>query len=329
MVQQETVENNSSASSPVVRPPAPTTSVAAPPVVPPTNEAVKRIDAVLTKHGGNRTRAAEELGVSTAQLKNKIWYDAYLRGKWKLPKHSSRFKRSTIFEKPVVVAPGTTEVQVMETASVAVERSNEEIIESRLEKQDAKLRYALKRVGLNTMEVIEAMAAQQLHANHFASTVDIATANIAINVMKLPPVLRVLEARLMKALEIPEVYIDCSRAKEIEAALADEDRQLKLTDYTKMLVSAYTDLLEEARKTGEMVLHGSVIKARLSEMAKRTNVTTSTQAGKPKGAFGYGPKVKRSGTENTTQIVADHVTINNPPAESPKIVSSTPVAAAQ
>ena len=38
------------------------------------SEAVKRIDAALTKHNGSRARAAEELRVTATQLKNKIWY---------------------------------------------------------------------------------------------------------------------------------------------------------------------------------------------------------------------------------------------------------------
>lgn len=283
---------------------------------------VAKIDEALTQTKGNRAEAAALLDMTFAQLKNKIWYTPSLRNKWK-GQAKVPFGARKRFERAVVKAISVdTPATVMTEANPnKMSVTPAEVVQNKVDQSNIKLRFALSKLGLNRKELLDAMASEQLQINHYASSVDICAAHTTINSIKIQGMLRLMEGPLTNILKLtnPERKMGESDEDYLSRCVEGMTKQINVSDHLKSLMVSYKDLLKESRETAEMVMHGSVIKARLNEMAKRANVGGTTGPGRPKNNQpGFTPKGKRiDGPTQVTQIVTDNVTINNPPSTQP------------
>lgn len=237
---------------------------------------VEQIDEAMAKVSGNRDLACQVLGIPDSKLAELIDASSVLREKWN-PKDQRQ---------PV-------ELDVTTTMS-------DEDLAKMVAKEDKKLRNGIEKMGGDAADVELALALRKFNGGHIERSVDMMTAGVTLNSIRMLRMLRNMEARIEKQSSLPAS--ETIRAEEKGAPpIVEENGGFRFNvdgepTEEEMVLSSYIALNGEYRKTVELMLKGSLVKAKIESMKKKGG------SGKRGGSAGWKAK-------GDVKIVAQNVQV--------------------
>jgi hypothetical protein len=209
------------------------------------------IDAALTRHNGNRRKAAEELHLDKSRVAFAISQKTELREKWshapKVPTALTTISRTSTL--PVSQNP------------MPVVKSEAELA-AQMQREDQNLRDAFIKLGGTEDEAGLSFSFRSFHGRHIQNTLGLTTTGSAVNYHKMLRVLRKLEARIEAGGFVMNV-----KGEPTEEA---------------MVMESYRAISEECRKTAELCHKASWMAAKIEALKRSSEKGGMTNSrGKP------------------------------------------------
>lgn len=240
---------------------------------------IEEIHATLERYKGDRGATAEALNMDRTRLSMAINQNAMLKAKW------GRYQMVGPGMKAVTGAQSRTPIPIGPPVPIdpnipAALQSDAELA-AFIAREDDRVKKGLTEIGLNDKEVKLAIELRNFHGRHIEKTVDMLTAGLSINSLRMLGVLRDLEKRMEEAAADPSKFLRDERGAPVDEA---------------MVRTQYCALLEEYRRTCDLALRGTFMKAKIEMMAK---------AQQTKGKTGGRPGFKSKGEILEMAKVAD------------------------
>lgn len=238
------------------------------------------IDSALERTKGDRGRAAKMLNLETRRLNYAVNQNKALKARWR--KYTLRNGLKEKIEDGAKLPDASNEIAhrnivTVEPGSPSALQSEVDLA-AELEKEDRRIKEGLTLMGCTQEETQLAISLRGFHGRHISKTVDMMTAGLSLNALRMLGILRELESRIKAG-----GFSLTEKGEPAEEAMVRE---------------AYRGLLEEYRQTTQLCLNGSLIAAKIDSMKRADAKGAIPKGGKP----GFKPK-------GDTNIIAQNVTL--------------------
>lgn len=247
---------------------------------------LEEIDRALVKFKGDRGKSAQFLNMERKVLNWKVNQCKWLKQRWRKYSLVGPGVKSVITgdAPPDTISTVSRESPVPANPDLQLALKKEEELAAAIAREDKKVKEGLLLMGCSDDEAQLAISLRSFHGRHISKTVDMMTAGVSMNSLKVLSKLRMLEKRLEAG------------APGGEFPFAKNERGDPVEE--RMTWEMYQNLLKEYRQMTELALKGSITLAKIDAMKREA------EGGKRRGRPGFPAK-----GDTNTQVIANNVVI--------------------